>query len=117
MLAVETALVVEATGDVVALSSQVPASASLPVKPKGPAEAKDEASALLMARLQGRRIEVLSARTADSTTFALPSGELQSDVFAGPVRVKRDGAWRDIDTSLSDTGASLTPQAAAADVA
>ncbi|MEV6500794.1 DNRLRE domain-containing protein [Streptomyces prunicolor] len=69
-----------------------------------------------MARLQDRKIEVLSERATDSTTYALPSGELQTEAYAGPVRVKRDGAWKDIDTSLSDTGADLTPQAAAADI-
>ncbi|MDQ0934817.1 YD repeat-containing protein [Streptomyces turgidiscabies] len=69
-----------------------------------------------MARLQGRKIEVLSERTADSTTYALPSGELQTDAFAGPVRVEQDGVWKDIDTSLSDTGASLTPEVTAADI-
>lgn len=74
------------------------------------------AAALLMARLQGRRIEVTSERTADSTTYALPSGELQTDAFAGPVRVEQGGVWKDIDTSLSDTGASLTPEVTAADI-
>ncbi|MFB7493135.1 DNRLRE domain-containing protein [Streptomyces sp. NPDC056161] len=70
-----------------------------------------------MARLQDRKIEVLSARTTDSTTWALPSGELQTEAFAGPVRVKQGGVWQDIDTSLSDTGADLTPAATAADIA
>ncbi|WP_234467784.1 DNRLRE domain-containing protein [Streptomyces sp. MBT62] len=70
-----------------------------------------------MARLQDRNIEVVSARTTDSTTYALPSGELETEAYAGPVRVKQDGKWKDIDTSLSDTGADLTPAAAAADVA
>ncbi|MFF4509149.1 DNRLRE domain-containing protein [Streptomyces sp. NPDC001401] len=83
----------------------------------GPAQAQDEASAVLMARLQDRKIEVLSARTADSTTYALPSGELETQAYAGPVRVKQGSAWKDIDTSLSDTGSDLTPKAAAADVA
>ncbi|MFF3137706.1 DNRLRE domain-containing protein [Streptomyces mirabilis] len=85
--------------------------------PEGPAQAQDEASALLMARLQDRKIEVLSARTPDSTTWALPSGELQTAAYAGPIRVKQDGKWQNIDTSLSDTGASLEPEAAAADIA
>ncbi|MFK0113909.1 DNRLRE domain-containing protein [Streptomyces sp. NPDC091217] len=86
-------------------------------KASGPAQAQDEASAVLMARLQDRKIEVLSARAADSTTYALPSGELETEAYAGPVRVKQDGAWKDIDTSLSDTGADFTPAVAAADVA
>ncbi|MFF3950762.1 DNRLRE domain-containing protein [Streptomyces sp. NPDC001902] len=116
MLAVETALVVESTGQAVALEQQTP-TATATAKAEGPAQAQDEASALLMARLQDRKIEVLAARTSDSTTWALPSGELQTAAYAGPVRVKQDGTWQDIDTSLSDTGASLTPQAAAADIA
>ncbi|MFE7933055.1 hypothetical protein ACFU6S_30945 [Streptomyces sp. NPDC057456] len=74
------------------------------------------AAALLMARLQDRKIEVTSERTTTSTTWALPSGELQTAAYAGPVRQKVDGKWRNIDTSLSDTGASLEPNVAAADI-
>ncbi|MFE4698714.1 DNRLRE domain-containing protein [Streptomyces sp. NPDC056738] len=70
-----------------------------------------------MARLQDRKIEVLSARTSKSTTYALPSGALQTESYGGPIRVKRDGHWKDIDTSLSDTGDALEPNAAAADIA
>ncbi|MFF2411959.1 DNRLRE domain-containing protein [Streptomyces sp. NPDC058092] len=83
----------------------------------GPAEAANEASARLMARLQDRKIEVLAARTEDSSTWALPSGALQTTSYAGPIRVRKDGAWKDIDTSLSDVGANLQPRAAAADIA
>jgi len=82
----------------------------------GSAVATDEASALLMARLQNRKIEVLSARTAQSTTWALPSGSLQTSVYAGPIRTRKGGVWQDIDTSLQDTGPALEPKAAAADV-
>ncbi|WP_258054962.1 DNRLRE domain-containing protein [Streptomyces sp. Ru71] len=82
----------------------------------GPAQAADQASALLMARLQNRDIEVLSSRTEQSTTWALPSGALRTSVYAGPIRTHKDGVWQDIDTSLRDTGPSVTPKAAAADV-
>ncbi|MFF7361731.1 DNRLRE domain-containing protein [Streptomyces sp. NPDC008125] len=74
------------------------------------------AAALLMARLQDRKIEVLSERTASATTYALPSGELQTSTYAGPIRQKVGGTWKDIDTSLTDTGASLEPDVAAADI-
>lgn len=80
-------------------------------------EAADESSARLMARLQDRMIEILSARTADSSTWALPSGALQTTSYSGPIRVQKDGTWKDIDTSLSDVGANLEPTAAAADIA
>ncbi|WP_258054882.1 DNRLRE domain-containing protein [Streptomyces sp. Ru71] len=106
------------TGQAVAVGkAEAGAPTSKAAKAVGPAEAQDTASAMLMARLQDRRIEVLSARTEDSNTWALPSGALQTESFAGPVRVRRAGKWQDIDTSLSDVGADLKPRAAAADVA
>jgi len=117
LLAIQTAMVVESTGSATAVTAETATVTSTSSTASGPAEAQDEASAVLMARLQNRQIEVLSERTTDSTTFALPSGELETEAYAGPVRVKQDGRWADIDTSLSDTGADLQPQAAAADVA
>jgi RHS repeat-associated protein len=117
LLAVETAMVVASTGQAIAVTAETSATTALTsTKALGPAEAQDEASAVLMARLQDRKIEVLSERTADSTTYALPSGELQTADYAGPIRVKQDGAWKDIDTSLSDTGSDLTPAATTADI-
>lgn len=74
------------------------------------------AAALLMARLQDRKIEVTSERSATSTTYALPSGELQTSTYAEPIRTKVDGKWRDIDTSLSDTGTKLEPKTTAAEI-
>jgi RHS repeat-associated protein len=120
LFAAEAALVSQDTGIAFARPASgapVEAAQSDATKTSGPVEAQDEASAVLMARLQDRRIEVLSARATDSTTYALPSGELETEAYAGPVRVKQDGVWKDIDTSLSDTGSDLTPAAAAADVA
>ncbi|MFF7987208.1 DNRLRE domain-containing protein [Streptomyces sp. NPDC007901] len=75
-------------------------------------------SALLMARMQNRRIEALSDRTSDATTYALPDGTLSTEAYAGPIRVKQDdGSWQDIDTTLSDAGDDLAPEVAAADIA
>ncbi|MFJ9246954.1 DNRLRE domain-containing protein [Streptomyces sp. NPDC101776] len=119
-MAVETALVAEDSGLAFAAPATSTGSASTKADSKsaqGPAEAQDEASAVLMARLQGRKIEVLSERASDSTTYALPSGELETAAYAGPIRTKVDGTWKNIDTALSDTGADLTPAAAAADIA
>ncbi|WP_068923689.1 DNRLRE domain-containing protein [Planobispora rosea] len=63
--------------------------------------APDEASARLSARLTGRRVEVADARTETTTTYANPDGTLTVDSFAGPVRFRRDGAWRPVDISLT----------------
>ncbi|MFJ8004069.1 DNRLRE domain-containing protein [Streptomyces fagopyri] len=58
-----------------------------------------------------------SELTENSTTYVLPSGELQTSTYAGPIRQQVDGKWQDIDTDLSDTGESLEPGVAAADIA
>ncbi|MFG2558886.1 DNRLRE domain-containing protein [Streptomyces sp. NPDC048496] len=117
LLLAEAALVVESTGEAVAVGQPAAATESATAPAYGPAEAADEASAVLMARLQSRKIEVLSERGADSTTWALPSGALQTETFTGPIRVKQDGTWLPIDTTLADAGAQLEPKAAAAEVA
>ncbi|MFJ7155461.1 DNRLRE domain-containing protein [Streptomyces sp. NPDC101118] len=73
-------------------------------KPKGPAEAADTASAVLMARLQNRRIEITGERTASTTSWANPDGTLSLDTFTGPVRFQDDrGTWRTIDADLTET--------------
>ncbi|MDX3615694.1 DNRLRE domain-containing protein [Streptomyces europaeiscabiei] len=82
----------------------------------GPAEADDEATARLLAQAQDRRIEILSARTETGSTYANPDGTLTAEAFAAQVRVKEDGRWKELDTSLSDTGTALTPDTAAADI-
>ncbi|MET8561956.1 hypothetical protein ABZV75_15680 [Streptomyces flaveolus] len=108
VLTAETALVSMGAGATLVASSDATEAAS---------SADSVAAALLMARLQDRKIEVRSERTAASTTYALPSGELQTSTFAGPIRQKVNGAWEDIDTSLVDKGPELQPEVAAADVA
>ncbi|MFF1847071.1 DNRLRE domain-containing protein [Streptomyces sp. NPDC058217] len=117
VLLAETALLVESTGMAVAVGQPAAATESATAPAYGPAEAANEASAVLMARLQNRKVEVLSERVADSTTWALPSGSLQTEIFPGPIRVKRDGNWLPIDTALADAGAQLEPKAAVAEVA
>ncbi len=70
---------------------------------KGPAEAEDAASALLMARLQDRRIEVTGERTESTTSWANPDGSMSLESYTGPVRLKDDnGTWRKVDASLTE---------------
>ncbi|GAA2811529.1 polymorphic toxin type 17 domain-containing protein [Kitasatospora sp. CM 4170] len=66
-------------------------------------EAPDEASALLAARLQGRRIEVTNARTEFTTLWANADGTLTSDRSTGPIRMKVGEAWVPVDTTLVQT--------------
>src|SRR5690349_2159508 len=68
LFAAEAALVSQDTGVAFATPTSgatVESAQSDAVKASGPAEAQDEASAVLMARLQDRKIEVLSARATD----------------------------------------------------
>ena len=69
-------------------------------EPKGPAEAANETSALLTARLQNRRIEVLDQRSETSTVWAHPDGLLTWEESAGPVRVRQGDDWADVDLTL-----------------
>ncbi|MER7754976.1 DNRLRE domain-containing protein [Kitasatospora sp. NPDC097643] len=99
----------------VALDALSPASAAA-AKPKAPAtapvnEAPDTASALLAARLNGRRVEVTGARTATTTLWANPEGTLTQDTATGPVRVKVGDAWVPVDTTLVETAdGSVAPK-------
>ncbi|MEV5682855.1 DNRLRE domain-containing protein [Streptomyces sp. NPDC052164] len=79
-------------------------------------EAADIESARLAAVLTGRRVEALSERTGDSTTWVNPNGSLTTDVASGTVRVKENGRWKRIDTTLVDTGSRLEPKTAVAAV-
>ncbi|MGH1554642.1 hypothetical protein ACRAWF_30140 [Streptomyces sp. L7] len=76
----------------------------------GLAEAADESTARTLAQAENRRIEILSDRTETGSTYANPDGTLTTEAFAAQIRVKEDGKWEDIDTTLSDTGADLTPR-------
>ncbi|MFK0285618.1 DNRLRE domain-containing protein [Streptomyces sp. NPDC090499] len=84
----------------------------------GPAEAQTLASARMMAWSQNRRIEALSERTDDTSTYANPDGSLTTETYAGPVRVKQDdGSWADISTDLTDVGDRLQPEASTGEIA
>ncbi|MEV6103548.1 DNRLRE domain-containing protein [Streptomyces sp. NPDC051940] len=111
----EAAVLVEGIGTAVAVAGKTPQKQTAATA-QGAAEAVDLSSARLRARLQDRAIEALSERTETSSTWALPDGRLRTTSYAGPVRVRRDGGWRAIDTSLVDSGPHLAPRAAAADV-
>ncbi|MBB6472644.1 DNRLRE domain-containing protein [Sphaerisporangium rubeum] len=77
-------------------------------------ERPDATSAALTARLQNSPVEDLSARTEDSTTVYLPDGSARTEIFAGPVRVKRDGVWTPVDTTLVERDGHLEPRSPAA---
>ncbi|MER7517135.1 DNRLRE domain-containing protein [Streptomyces sp. NPDC126499] len=61
----------------------------------------DVTSAVLRARMEGRRVEVTDARTETRTLWANPDGTLTEDQAGGPVRFRADdGTWTEVDISL-----------------
>ncbi|MEU4742212.1 SGNH hydrolase [Actinosynnema sp. NPDC023658] len=55
------------------------------------------------ARRTGEPVAVVDAYTESSEVLANPEGTFTLRTHAQPVRVKRDGAWRDVDTTLTRT--------------
>jgi RHS repeat-associated protein len=80
------------------------------------AERPDRPSALLTARVQGSRVEILSERTETTRTWANPDGTLTSDIASGPVRVNTSQGWQDIDPTLVADQTGVHPKVARAGV-
>lgn len=100
-------------GGVVALADDVaPAPATAPAASAEP----DLVSAEAAARQTGSKVAITGEETATSTSWANPDGTLTTQVFDAPVRVRQNGVWTPINTSLSDTGDSVTPEATTADL-
>ncbi|MEV0961897.1 VCBS repeat-containing protein [Streptomyces sp. NPDC049910] len=80
------------------------------------APAGSEAHALEQAKETGKQVEVLAERSETSETYALPNGNLRRVQHTVPQRVKREGVWTPIDTTLTEAVGRITPKAAAGNV-
>ncbi|MFJ5611965.1 LamG-like jellyroll fold domain-containing protein [Streptomyces sp. NPDC093221] len=72
------------------------------------------------AQASGQPVEVVGARTENTTTYANPDGiTMRLDQFTAPVRVARaDGSWAEPDATLArKADGSLAPKAAVVDLA
>lgn len=76
-----------------------------------PSAAADLASARVLARLSGKKVEALSERTETSTTWVNANGSLTTELSAGPVRFKDAGKWRSVDLDLRAVGGRVEPKA------
>ncbi|MDH6434817.1 hypothetical protein M2158_003294 [Streptomyces sp. SAI-144] len=70
-----------------------------------------EATALTQAAQTGKAIEVTSARSPRSTTWARPDGRMEKRLYSSPIRAKVGGAWKKIDPSLHRTEQGWEPKA------
>ncbi|MFC4589994.1 LamG-like jellyroll fold domain-containing protein [Sphaerisporangium corydalis] len=94
-----------ATGSLVTGGAVRPAAAAAPTAPPAATTADPPAmtggEALSRARSEGRRVEVSAARTENRQVFANPDGSFTSETSALPERVRRDGGWAEVDTTLA----------------
>ncbi|MGP3963069.1 DNRLRE domain-containing protein [Nonomuraea sp. 3N208] len=67
-------------------------------------------AAAQQAAVRNSRVEVAEATSETSITYAQPDGTFVTEVTAGPVRVKHNGTWIPIDTSLYEQNDKLTPK-------
>lgn len=101
-----------------AAATQPPAVTSLPEAISGPSvDTADEASATRTAQRTGKPVEVLDQTTENTQVLANPDGTFTLKSHRRAVRVKQNGVWRPIDTTLhANPDGSLTPVAADQDV-
>jgi len=74
------------------------------------------AGAARRAKALGQPVEALSLRTDRSSVFVHPSGRRSAKLYAGPVRVKKRGHWRPLDTSLTRAGGEVRPRTTEAEM-
>jgi hypothetical protein len=81
--------------------------------PSDKAEKKQvgEAAALARAAKSGKPVEVTTARTARSTTWARPDGQMAKQLYSSPIRAKVGGEWKPIDYDLRRTKKGWEPKA------
>ncbi|NUP50518.1 MAG: hypothetical protein HOW97_24885 [Catenulispora sp.] len=97
-----------------ASAARTGAAAGADTKPSGPPSlARQEAGALDQARRTGQAVAVDGLTTETSRTVANPSGTFSVDQASEPVRVKRAGAWQNLDATLrANADGSVTPAVA-----
>lgn len=109
------------TGGMPATAVDLPTAPVPAADPPAPAErtvaghlfAPDAVSARSIARLENEAVEVIGDRTTDSSTYALPNGNMVSQLASGPVWVPQGGDgtkpedWAAVDLTLvaGDDGA------------
>src|SRR5262245_60272932 len=67
----------------------------------GPAEALTARAAFAASRKSGHAVEILAHKTATTRVWANPDGHATAEIYAVPVRLKRDGRWVDFDLTLA----------------
>ncbi|WP_344660785.1 LamG domain-containing protein, partial [Catenulispora subtropica] len=83
--------------------ASAPASATAPKAPSAPNTkplAPDEPAAAAAAKSSGKEQPILSLTTETGQVLVKPDGSYRYETYARPVRVKQNGAWTAVDTTL-----------------
>ncbi|GAA4720052.1 DNRLRE domain-containing protein [Phytohabitans rumicis] len=99
-IAAPVALVLAAT--VLVVPGRAKAAPAAPSTADGPVVSAraDEQAALSAARMTGKKVQIADRTSETATFWALPSGAIEAEVYAAPVRVRDAGGWRPVDLTL-----------------
>ncbi|MFF2542646.1 LamG-like jellyroll fold domain-containing protein [Kitasatospora sp. NPDC058063] len=87
--------------------------------PPGMTGSQDTAESLAVkdAARSGKPVEVLAKRSETSDTVAQPDGKLKTTTYVQPKRVRKNGAWVDLDPTLQTLpGGAVAPKGSTADL-
>ncbi|GAA1619279.1 RHS repeat-associated core domain-containing protein [Actinoplanes couchii] len=75
-------------------------------------ERVDQTSALITARLNGKRVRITGLTSETAEYFALPSGQVEATVHGGVVRMRRGDDWVPVDLTMHrQADGTVTPAA------
>ena len=111
-------VVLMAVATVIATVSSVPDKADAAADPApGTSVQTTESQALRAARKDGKPVEVAALRGESREVYANSDGSFTATEHLRPVRTRKDGSWRNIDTSLRvQADRSVAPVASSVDL-
>lgn len=77
-----------------------------------PPQKSETQQAIEQARNAQQPVEILAERTNHATVHAHPDGRTTMEYSFRPLRTKRSGEWKEIDTTLQVTNSGIRPRAA-----
>ena len=109
--AVTAGLTVSLLGTVIAAPAQADPKTAASTSAAAPVASRPDAvSAMMAAKEQGSKVEVLDDRTDSSQTFANSDGTFSYESYAVPQWIQQDGSWAALDPTLkTDASGSIVP--------
>ncbi|MBB5492967.1 LamG domain-containing protein [Nocardiopsis metallicus] len=110
--------IVTASALALSLLAAPPVAAEPDLPDPASSEEQQELDALALAEQTGEPVEIPGLTDEKTQHFAHPDGSLTAEISAIPARVRSEGGWVDVDTTLVQTEDGLVrPKAASMDIA